>query len=246
MSNPRRALRSGQKPCAIRKGLYVLAGFLVLPCCLAASYSTIRQIAHSGDFHETTVFFLIGFASYLTFFLAFQKPVRAYIIGHELTHALWVFLFRGKVHEVHLSKKQGRIKATKTNALIALAPYFFPLYTILLIAAYSLASQWIHFGPYYRFVVFGIGFTWSFHLLLNLFILRRGQEDLRLYGNFFSLILILLFNLVILGLIMAFVADGITLKSYFSRLTNDVVSFYAAIFRVVKSSGGTEQLGIGS
>ena len=241
MSNPRRTLRGGQELSAIRKGVYLLAGFLVLPCCLAAAYSTVRQIVHAGDFQETTVFFLIGFASYLTFFLAFHRPVRAYIIGHELTHALWVFLFRGKVREVHLSKNQGRIKATKTNALIALAPYFFPLYTILLIAAYSLASQWIDFGPYYRFVVFGIGFTWSFHLLLNLFILHRGQEDLRLYGSFFSLILIVLFNFVILGLIITFVTDGITLKSYLSRLTNDAAKFYAAIFRVVRSSGRSEQ-----
>ena len=127
MSNPQRTLRRGQEPSAIRKGVYVFAGLLVLPCCLAAAYSTVRQIAHSGDFQETTVFFLIGFASYLTFFLAFHKPVRTYIIGHELTHALWVLLFRGKVREVHLSKNQGRVKATKTNALIALAPYFFPV-----------------------------------------------------------------------------------------------------------------------
>jgi len=222
-----------QKMAALRKGAYFLVGLLLLPSSLAAAYSTISQIIHSGDFRQTILFFLIGFASYLTFFVAFRKPLRAYIVGHELTHALWVFLFRGKVHEIRLSGRQGRIKATKRNTLIALAPYFFPLYTLLLITAYSLARRWIHFGNYYRVVVFAIGFTWSFHLLLNIFILRRGQDDLKFSGSFFSLVLIVLLNLLVLGLIMAFVSEGITLKSYVSGLTRDVVGFYTAIGRAL-------------
>ena len=205
----------------------------MLPACGAVAYSTIRQITHSGDFRNSIVFFFIGFASYLTFFLAFRKPLRPYLIGHELTHALWVVLFRGKVHEIRLSKQRGQIKATKRNTLIALAPYFFPLYTVLLILVYSIASLWIRFGNYRHFVVFAIGFTWSFHLLLNLFMLRRGQEDLRMSGSFFSLVLIFLFNLIVFGLIMGFIAEGITFKGYVSKLTQDVVSFYSAVVRAV-------------
>lgn len=208
-------------------------GLLLLPSCVAVAYSTTRQIIHSGDFRQTIVFFFIGFASYLTFFLAFRKPVRAYIVGHELTHALWVFLFRGKVREIRLSGQRGQVKATKSNILIALAPYFFPLYTILLIVAYFLASIWIDFGNYYRLVVAAIGFTWAFHLLLNIFILSRGQEDLRISGSFFSLVLILVLNVIVLGLIMAFVSRGITLKSYLSVLTHDVARFYTAIGRAL-------------
>ncbi len=224
-----------KKRSAIRKGIYILFALLLLPSCVAVAYSTLRQIIHSGDFRQTIAFFLIGFASYLTFFLAFRKPVRAYIVGHELTHALWVFLFRGKVREIRLSKRGGQIKATKSNTLIALAPYFFPLYTIALMAAYSLLSIWINFGNYYRLVVAAIGFTWSFHLLLNIFIIQRGQEDLRISGSFFSLVIIILFNVIVFGLIMCFVSEGITLKGYLSGLTKDVARFYTAIFRVVNS-----------
>lgn len=231
-----RSTRQSPRATVIRKGIYLLIGFLLIPSCLGVAYSTLGQIIHSGDFRQTIVFFFIGFASYLTFFIAFRKPLRAYIIGHELTHALWVFLFRGKVREIRLSKQRGQIKATKSNTLIALAPYFFPLYTIALMAAYSLASIWMNFGNYYRLVVAALGFTWSFHLLLNIFIIQRGQEDLRISGSFFSLVLIFLFNVIIFGLIMCFVSEGVTLKSYLSQLTKDVVSFYTAIFRVVNSA----------
>jgi uncharacterized membrane protein (GlpM family) len=223
--------RGQAKVSPLRRTSYFFVGLLLLPACLAVAYSTVCQLASSGDFRRTIVFFLIGFVSYLTFFLAFRKPLRPYLVGHELTHALWVVLCRGRVHEIRLSKGQGRIKATKRNTLIALAPYFFPLYTLILVLAYAVASLWIHFGGYDRLVFFALGFTWSFHLLLNIFVLHRGQEDLKISGGFFSLVIIFLFNLVVLGLIMVFLSNGLTFKGYLSRLTGDVLSFYTALAR---------------
>lgn len=216
-----------------RKTLYFLIGLLLLPACVAIAYSTFRQVAESGDFRGSIVFFLIGFTSYLTFFIAFRKPLRPYLLGHELTHALWVVLFRGRVHEIRLSDKRGQVKATKLNTLIALAPYFFPFYTVLVVVAYGIATLWVNFGIYHRLVLFAIGFTWSFHLLVNLYMLQRGQEDLRVSGRFFSLVLILLLNLVVLGLILGFISEGISLKSYLSHLAKDVADFYTAIIKAI-------------
>ncbi len=214
-----------------RKAVYLLFGVLLIPLCVGVGYSTIRQIIASDDLRQNVVFFFIGFVSYLTFFVAFRKPLRPYLLGHELTHALWVWLFRGKVRDIRLSSQRGQIKATKRNILIALAPYFFPFYTVLVMLGYWLVSLWVEFGLYRRLVVFVIGFTWSFHLLLNLFVLRRGQEDLRLSGGFFSLVVIFLFNFLIFGLIMVFVCDDLSLKGYLSKLTKDVLSFYTAVMR---------------
>jgi hypothetical protein len=216
-----------------RKTLYFFIGLLLLPACAAVAYSTFRQVAESGDFRGSVVFFLIGFTSYLTFFIAFRKPLRPYLLGHELTHALWVVLFRGKVHEIRLSERRGQVKATKLNTLIALAPYFFPFYTVLVVVAYGIATLWVNFGIYHRLVLFAIGFTWSFHLLLNLYMLQRGQEDLRVSGRFFSLVVILLLNLIVLGLILGFIAEGITFKSYLATVLADVIGFYKAVIEVV-------------
>jgi len=231
--SPRAPNRAG----IFRKAVYFLVGLLLLPACGAVANSTFRQVAESGDFRASIIFFLIGFASYLTFFVAFRKPLHPYLLGHELTHALWVVLFRGKVHEIRLSEKRGQVKATKLNTLIALAPYFFPLYTVVVVIAYGIASLWVKFGIYHRLVLFAIGFTWSFHLLLNLYMLRRGQEDLRVSGSFFSLVLIFLLNLIVLGLILGFIAEGITFKSYLACVVKDVIAFYNAAVEVVRLSG---------
>ncbi len=217
----------------LRKSVYFVVGLVVLPGCAAVAYSTIAQVARSGDFQNSIVFFFIGFASYLIFFLTFRKPLGPYLLGHELTHALWVMLFRGRVQEIRLSRQRGQIKATKTNTLIALAPYFFPLYTVLLIAAYCVACMWIDLGNYRRLVIFAIGFTWSFHLLLNVFVLCRGQEDLKMSGSFFSLVAILTLNVIVFGLITAFISEKIALKDYISTLTCEVVRFYSAVVRAI-------------
>jgi hypothetical protein len=229
---PRRT-RARQPATATRKVACLLIGVLLIPICVAVGYSTAWQIVRCGDFRQRIVFFFIGFASYLIFFIAFRKPLRAYLVAHELTHVLWVWLFGGKVHEIRLSSRQGQVKATKKNTLIALAPYFFPVYTLLLIAACGLVSLWVNLGGYFRLVSFAIGFTWSFHLLLNIFVLGRGQEDVRMSGSFFSLVLIFTLNVLVLGLIMVFLSEGITLKSYLSLLTRDVVRFYSAIARAI-------------
>lgn len=224
---------TNQQVTILRKAAYFLLGLLLIPMCLAAGYSTLWQIVHSPGLRRDIVFFLIGCVSYLTFFLAFRKPLRPYLLGHELTHALWVWLFRGRVHQIRVSARRGQIKATKRNTLIALAPYFFPFYTFLLILAYWVASIWISFGHYHRVFVFAVGFTWSFHLLLSVFMLRGGQEDLRPSGSFFSLVVIFLFNLIVFGLIIACISDGMTIKGYLSKLTHDVVGFYTALARAI-------------
>lgn len=72
--------------------------------------------------------FLLGIISYTLIFPVFNKPLRSYILGHELTHVLSVWLFRGKIHKMSISRRGGVVKTDKTNIWIKLAPYFFLLH----------------------------------------------------------------------------------------------------------------------
>ena len=53
-----------------------------------------------------------------------------YVVGHELTHVVWSWLFGGKVKKFRASSSGGEVVVTKSNFLVALAPYFFPLYEL--------------------------------------------------------------------------------------------------------------------
>ena len=76
---------------------------------------------------------LAGAACWLVIFLLLPKPMWIYVFGHELTHALWTWLFGGQVKKMKVTSDGGHVVISKTNFLIALAPYFFPLYAVLVI-----------------------------------------------------------------------------------------------------------------
>ena len=54
-----------------------------------------------------------------------------YVLGHELTHVLFVVIFRGQVTDFHVSTQGGYITTNKTNLVIALSPYFVPFWAVI-------------------------------------------------------------------------------------------------------------------
>jgi len=211
--------------------LYFVLGLLLLPACVALTVTCVRAIALAADLTSNLLFFGTGFVSHLAFFLVFNKPIRTYVIGHELTHALWVVLMRGSVKRVKIDKKGGYVRATKVNPLIALAPYFFPIYMLAVIGLYYLLGEFWPMGRYFNYLLFAVGFTWSFHLLLNTWMLARHQDDVRVAGVVFSYIAIYLLNIIVLGLLLCFVSTSISLKSISAAAWHDLTYAYMLIVR---------------
>ncbi len=95
-----------------------------------------------------------GAACWLTVFLLLPKPMLVYVFGHELTHAVWTWLCGGRVKRFKASASGGHVILTKSNFLIALAPYFFPLYAVLVILIFvvgHLIWNWQHLPPVVSF-----------------------------------------------------------------------------------------------
>ena len=68
------------------------------------------------------------------------RPVRAYVLGHELMHMLMARIFRGKIRDWHIGAEGGYIVTNKYNFLIALAPYLWPFYSVPVLAAWGISS----------------------------------------------------------------------------------------------------------
>ncbi len=211
--------------------LYFLLGVLLLPACAALTVTCVRAIALAEDLSSNLLFFGTGFVSHLAFFLLFNKPIRTYVIGHELTHALWVVLMRGRVKRIKVRKASGYVRATKVNPLIALAPYFFPIYMLAVIGLYYLLKKFWPVERYFNYLLFAVGFTWSFHLLLNTWMLAREQDDVRVGGVLFSYIAIYLLNVVVLGLLLCFVSTSITLQNITTAAWHDLAYAYTLLAR---------------
>lgn len=219
----------------MRKIIYGAVGVLLIPALSAILYSTVTLIIQSGDILQRMIYFFFGIVSYFIFFLAFRKPLTTYVFGHEFTHVLWVLLFRGKVDSMKISKKGGYIRSNRKNFLILLAPYFFPLYTLLVILAYIIISYFHDIDRFFQVVAFAIGFSWSFHILLNALAISQTQDDFEHAGGFFSLVVVILCNLFILGLLTAFVSGKVTLPHYFAALKDNIPESYLIVARFFSS-----------
>ncbi len=181
------------------KLLRLLVGVLLLPLCVAMSWALvdlIRELPSGREFVSPQALALLGgYFIWLGVYLGIVRPTHAYVWAHELTHALWGLLFGARIHSIRAKPTGGAVALSKTNTLIALAPYFFPFYTMVVLLLRALLSIWLPIAPYELIWLFLVGFTWGFHFTFTVQTLLIRQPDVVDNGRVFSLALIYLLNL---------------------------------------------------
>lgn len=206
----------------------ILGGIALIPACLGV-LETLWMSIEKYNFINNYRFFLAGTVTYLVIFIFFNKPLRSYVFGHELTHAIATLLFKGTIKSFSASSSGGQVVVSKTNIIIVLAPYFFPFYTFIVMLIYFILSAFFQLEKFFNIMVFFLGFTWSFHLILTGYMLLKGQEDIQAFGTMFSLSFICLLNLVMLCLIMVFIAPQMTLENIFHTMFSYIRQRYLVI-----------------
>ena len=136
-----------------------------------------------------------------------------YVLGHELTHAVFVLLYRGKVTEFHVSAHGGYITTNKTNLVIALSPYFVPFWAVVAAAFYGSLRHFAGLSDEWDRALYALlGLTWTFHMVWTLWMIPRDQPDLKENGTYLSLVVIYLANLLVLAGLLC-VARGSPLEN---------------------------------
>lgn len=181
---------------------------------LTASYWT--QLSQSPVF-MSFVFFAVGIFLMLGWFysgLFNGLFLYFYVLGHELTHAVFIYLCGGKISEFKVTKQGGHVVTNKTNILIALSPYFVPFWSVVILAI-SLLLEWLVVIPYHSAALYLlIGSSWTFHLCWTLWMIPRDQPDLKENGTFFSLTIIYLANVLLLAFMLCLAPRGFSFKNY--------------------------------
>jgi hypothetical protein len=182
----------------VPKWCKTIIAILLLPVCVGAGSALWMVLRASGEADTTWVPFLAGAACWVVIYLLLPKPMWVYVFGHELTHVLWTWLLGGRVKKFKASAKGGHVVVTKSNFAVALAPYFFPLYAILVVL-FFLVGHWIWDWRYYL-VWFHLllGGAYAFHVTLNWHILQHNQTDITEQGYLFSTVIIFLGNITVL------------------------------------------------
>lgn len=180
------------------KWFKLLAAICLLPICAGAAMALWKVLRACGTADTTWIPFLGGAACWCVIFFLLPKPMWIYVFGHELTHALWTWLFWGKVKKMKVTSGGGHVVISKTNFLITLAPYFFPLYAAIVIIVFAL-GHWIwNWQSYFVYFHLLLGAAYAFHVTLTFHTLQTRQSDITSQGYLFSAVVIFLGNVAVL------------------------------------------------
>ena len=173
----------------------------LLPVCLGTAKALWLELAHAGAFDRVWLPLLAGAACWVVIFLLLPKPMWLYVFGHELTHAVWTWVFGGSVKHFQAGSSGGRVLTTKTNFVIALAPYFFPFYAVLVVVIFMVGDLiWGWRQAYLPWFHLLLGAAYAFHLTLTWEILKTRQTDITSQGYLFSGVVIFLGNALVLAM----------------------------------------------
>ncbi len=217
--------------------LKLLLGIALLPAAAAVTGALANLLlalpSSHGGIPEGLWWFAGGFALWLLLWVSLPRPARTYVLAHELTHALWGWAMGARVSKLRVRGDGGSVNLSKTNVWITLAPYFFPLYTMLVIVAHLLMQMFwpwmVHYEPFWLAMV---GLTWAFHITFTLAVLQQRQPDVQEHGRIFSWTLIYILNIA--GMLVWILA--VTRGDWFGcagSLIRHLVSSYGAILRIV-------------
>ncbi len=207
--------------------------------------------ASNGWFPSGAVALFIGMAAFLLVRVVASDPVRLYVLGHELTHALWGLAFGARVSRLKVGARGGSVRLTKSNVWITLAPYFFPFWTMLVVALALAVRGVMRFThPDARFPApwawtFAVGFTWCLHLCFTIRSLMQTQPDVEEYGRVFSWTLILACNLIGAILWIACTTD-VAFGAVASRLASNAAHAYSAVWATCRSLASAMASGVSS
>jgi len=181
------------------KWVKFLLAVLLLPVCVATA-ETLWQVFRLGAGSDRVwIPMLAGAAAWTGVFLLLPKPMLLYVFGHELTHAVWTWVFGGRVKRLRASSEGGHVLTTKSNFVIALAPYFFPLYAVLVVVVFVIGDLiWAWRAAYLPWFHFLLGAAYAFHVTLTFEILKTRQTDITSQGYLFSSVVIFLGNALVL------------------------------------------------
>ena len=180
------------------KWIKFIIAILLLPVCAGAARALWRVLCASGRADTVWVPLLAGAACWLVIFLLLPKPMWIYVFGHELTHALWTWLFGGQVKKMKVVVRrrprrhvQNQFSSSRWRRIFS---RFTPRWSSCVFAArpFDLGLARIIWSGF----ICAVGAAYAFHVTLTWHTLKTRQSDITSQGWLFSAVIIFLGNVV--------------------------------------------------
>lgn len=190
-----------------------ILGVLALPVAFAVTKAFYINFILINEVAVNLHYFIWGIVIYVILHLLFYKPAYLYVLGHEAVHAGMAWIFGGKIKSFKVSEKGGQVATDKSNFIIELAPYFVPIYTIIIAVIYFVVSRSYPIkGATFLFL---IGFTLAFHIVSTVETMKIKQPDIIRSGYIFSIVIVYIINIIIISLIFSLTFQGFSIHKFF-------------------------------
>lgn len=172
-----------------------LAGYslaLYVEIASALAHSTPARLGLAMVPAGMLVWLLIG--RFLRFFHVFE---------HEVTHLVTGLLFFIQPRQLVASESGGRMEMYGNNFFVSLAPYFVPLFSLVVMVLMPLLDSTVNV-----YACGALGLVTGYHLITNLQEFSLQQPDICGQGRVFSTVVCLLGNIVALGIVAGFLQQA--------------------------------------
>lgn len=215
----------------ILKKIFTLAvGIICLPLTVTISTAFYNRLTGLALDSKDQQYFLWGVFGYTALHLFIFKPHFIYNLGHEVTHVLSAWLSFGKAKNLKVSGEGGSVQTSKSNFFINISPYFIPVYTLILCLSYFLLEKFGDASPYAAYFVFFIGFTLAMHIIMTVDSLKVSQPDLIKTGYLFSLSLIYVINIIVVGFVISLIFSGFSFSGFLFDFSEQTRGIYTLIY----------------
>lgn len=229
----------------LRRIIHWGMALVLIPLCFITIITLMQESGEQRIFqaiwYSTELLcFIVGVGSMLSWFIAGianDRLLYLYVLGHEMTHATFVYVCGGRISDIHFSSEGGYVMTNKSNILIALSPYFIPFWAAVLISLHSLVSLWWKIPAGGLILTGFLGFTWTFHIVWTVWMIPKDQPDLRENGTFLSLMIIIFANLVLFSLMLCGTSLEVQLSSFAFNWWNNCLDLGEGLWRLVPSLG---------
>ena len=213
----------------LKRLLGLLLVVAALPALAGYTAAFVAFLASVPAVTSAQVAFLAGVASYLGWHTVVVKPMRLYVFGHELMHAVALWVSGGRVKAFKVSSKGGHVTGTKTNPFIALAPYLIPVYSLRATLLFFLVGWFLDVQAFRLWWYGALGATLAFHVVFAVEMVKTQQPDLLQNGRLVSLAVIYWVNLLCVALAVALVSPPLTIGRYVTDGAWRSAELYTAI-----------------
>lgn len=207
---------------ALLKWPIAIVALILLPGLVYSLYFVIRGVMAAP---HSCVPFLIGAALYVVFWLALgaRRMTLWSTLEHEFTHALFAWLtFHRVVGFGATMRSGGHIRYIgRGNWLIAIAPYFVPTLSLIVIAVLTwLPPHHMAFGG----VILGV--TVAYHAISTWSETHRHQSDLREVGWLFSAVFLASANAFVFGLLINYACGMRSITAHLAHVRGPAAAFF--------------------